>query len=327
MFPRRVGYPVLRPVMRVDMMVQTRQGQQTRNGALGPVREWRIHLGAHKTATTHLQQTLQVIRPELIRQGTDVIPTEQLRRVMPQHLRRRNWKLWLGGAPMRRDLEKALAPLRSGPDRVLLSEENFLGHMHEAVALPIYSQAEWRLRGLASLRGRANLQLFLSIRSMDRFLAASYAEALRHFPFQVTLAARKQQILMHPPRWVDLVRRIRHAFPGVAIDVWRYEDYQDHAAAITAMVCGTDPGPLPNLPRPVMTQTPSDAAVAEAERLGFGLSHTERAEHVGRIYAAAPAGNDVPPFSPFTAAEAQVFRDAYSADCAALASEGCLHRF
>ena len=45
----------------------------------GPVRHWRIHLGAHKTATTHLQETLTLVRPTLAARGLDYIPNQLVR--------------------------------------------------------------------------------------------------------------------------------------------------------------------------------------------------------------------------------------------------------
>jgi hypothetical protein len=44
-----------------------------------PVRSWRIHLGAHKTATTHLQETLTAVRPALAERGIDFIPNQRVR--------------------------------------------------------------------------------------------------------------------------------------------------------------------------------------------------------------------------------------------------------
>ena len=52
---------------------------ETAEGDLPPVSNWRIHIGAHKTATTHLQQTLAAIRPRLVEQGIDPIPLAALR--------------------------------------------------------------------------------------------------------------------------------------------------------------------------------------------------------------------------------------------------------
>ena len=52
---------------------------RTAEGKLPPVSHWRIHIGAHKTATTHLQQTLAAIRARLVEQGIDPIPLAALR--------------------------------------------------------------------------------------------------------------------------------------------------------------------------------------------------------------------------------------------------------
>ena len=53
-------------------------------GKLAPVSHWRIHIGAHKTATTHLQQTLAAIRPRLVEQGIDPIPLGGAARQRPR---------------------------------------------------------------------------------------------------------------------------------------------------------------------------------------------------------------------------------------------------
>src|ERR671915_2577538 len=57
----------------------------------GPVRRWRIHIGAHKTATTHLQETLTALRPALAAQGVDYIPNSLVRgrKLAPSLWRRR----------------------------------------------------------------------------------------------------------------------------------------------------------------------------------------------------------------------------------------------
>ena len=49
-----------------------------------PVRQWRIHLGAHKTATSHLQETLAAVRDDLVGQGVDFIPNPLVRQRNPE---------------------------------------------------------------------------------------------------------------------------------------------------------------------------------------------------------------------------------------------------
>ena len=89
---------------------------------LEPVREWRLHLGAHKTATTHLQETLALRRDWLVAHGVDVLPMRAVWALrLPPPAGRYGWRLRLGW-PMRRAIEAAVAQLRRGPGRIAISE-------------------------------------------------------------------------------------------------------------------------------------------------------------------------------------------------------------
>ncbi len=47
---------------------------------LAPITTWRIHIGAHKTATTHVQEILTLMRPQLVARGIDFIDNHTVRR-------------------------------------------------------------------------------------------------------------------------------------------------------------------------------------------------------------------------------------------------------
>lgn len=295
---------------------------------LPPVRLWRIHLGVHKTATTHLQETLAAIRPQLVERGVDAIPHADIRALWPQLLPpRSDWRRWLVGPWTTRRLSHAFDGLRIGPETVLLSEENFLGDTRDAVGPRPYPVLGSRLRVLASLGRPADMRIFLSIRRMDQFLGSAYAEALRFFTFDAPFETLGPRFAAAPPRWTEVIGRIRQAAPGVPLTVWRYEDYAAHRNEITAHLCGVDPGPLPDIPRPPQTQTPSDAAVRAAEQVDRSLGYKAHVDAVARIYAAAPASPEVLGFRPFSEAEVARFAAAYKADCQALENEGLLLRF
>ena len=64
--------------------------------------EYRLHIGAHKTATTHLQDSLRGLIPELRAKGVSFVPRAQASReieslfkaryrVMPELYRRYRW--------------------------------------------------------------------------------------------------------------------------------------------------------------------------------------------------------------------------------------------
>jgi hypothetical protein len=293
-----------------------------------PVRQWRVHVGAHKTATTHLQETLGAVRTSLADRGVDFIPNQLLRE------RRFARTLWerrplarlpiVGSAHMRDAIETAVEPLRLGPDVVVLSEENVLGIPEQIFATPFYPQAAQSLARLASLGGglggRAEIVLFLSIRSYETLLPSAYAEHLKHSaPPAGGFEGVHARLVAHPPSWYDLVDRIRAAAPGVALRIWRQEDYRANAAAIMEAVCGRPLPPLPEISDPAWTRSPSAAAIAAAEALPADLPHAERLARVRDIYTASEPGADR--FRPFAPAERARLRGDYEADLERIARD------
>ena len=295
---------------------------------LPSVRHWRLHLGVHKTATTHIQDTLTEIRPALARSGLDAIPNAVLRPLWPTLLpHRRDPRRWLPGRGTGRRIEAALAPFRLGPDRIFLSEENILGETHEIFGNTLYPNLASRLRVTTRVGQGREMHLFLAIRRMDGFLGSAYAEALRFFTFKAPFEVLGARYAAAPPRWTEVIGRIRRTVPDVPLTVWRYEDYAANTKPILTHLCGVDPGPLPALPPPIRTQTPSDLAVREAERVDKALGYQDHADAVARIYAEAPAGPSTSPFQPFSEAETRQFEIAYEEDCRELDKEGLLLRF
>jgi hypothetical protein len=283
-----------------------------------PVRQWRIHIGAHKTATTHLQETLAAVRGGLAVRGVDFVPTLSVLRAQrfaeALGQRRPLARLpILGPAHMCDAIEATLTPVRIGPEVVVLSEENALGLPRHVLTRGFYPEAAQRIGRLASLGLRAELRLFLSIRSPDRLLPSAYAEALKFAPPPPGgFAAIRERLLAAPPSWFDLVARLRAAAPEVPLRVWRQEDYRANDKAIMEILCGRPLGPLPDLPDPARTRSPSAAAITGAEALPADLSADERLARVREIYAVVEPGGAR--FQPFDAAERKRLRAGYEAD-------------
>jgi hypothetical protein len=287
----------------------------------GPVRRWRIHIGAHKTATTHLQETLTALRPALAAQGVDYIPNSLVRgrKLAPNLWRRRPITRLpiIGPARMREALEAVLEPLRLGPSTVAISEENILGVPHQLLATPIYGHAALHVARLASLGQRAEIEIFLSIRSYDMLLPSAYAESLKHAPPGVGgFEALRARLLAAPPSWFDLVSRIRAAAPEVPLRIWRQEDYRANAHAIMQAFCGCEIGVLPEISDPTWTRSPSAEGIAAAEALPHTLTRAERDARVRAIFA-SPSGER---YQPFTPEERRHLRAAYDADLERIAA-------
>jgi hypothetical protein len=295
--------------------------------ALVPVDRWHIHLGAHKTATTHLQETLAAIRPVLLEKGIDYIPLDAMRPVT-NRLLRRSARIKQVFGRLSPELGRVIDGLRQGPDHVILSEENLLGRLEDCFALPPYGGLGWRLAALAGMLGETETRVFLTIRRMDEFLPSAYAQALRHNPQKQRFTEIRARLLTRPPRWTEIVARIESALPRARVEIWLYEDYRAHAAEFVQRLTGVDPGSLPEIEVPRSTATPSAAAIASMEALDrrrlAGPRWTQMAQ---AICARDPASAKTDPFRPFSAEDSARFAALYDEDCAALAARGLLHRF
>jgi hypothetical protein len=294
----------------------------TRPATLPPVTAWRIHIGAHKTATTHVQEILTLMRPQLLERGVDFVDNHAVRRSgLAKALAARRLAMRLPvlrGRAVAAIMARHLDPLRAGPRTFVLSEEKLMGGSLQAFATPIYPQVERMVPLLASLSapaaGGAEVTLFLSIRSFDGQMPSAYVQELKFSPpIAGGFDNLKERVLAAPPSWFGLVRRIRAAAPAVPLRVWRQEDYRRDPAAILAVLCGCDPGPLPAMEDPYWTRSPDLRAVRAAEALPADMPREERRARVLEIFRASGDGER---FDPFTAEEKALLRAAYDQDLA-----------
>jgi hypothetical protein len=293
---------------------------------LAPITRWRIHIGAHKTATTHVQEILTLMRPQLLERGVDFVDNHAVRRSgLAKALLERRVAARLPLLRGRRAaalMARHLDPLRAGPTSFVLSEEKLMGGSLSIFSEPAYPLLERGVGLLASLAtpagGGAEVTLFLSIRSLDGQMPSAYVQELKFSPpIGGGFDRLKPRLLARPPSWFDLVRRIRAAAPAVPLRVWRQEDYRRDPAAILAALCGADPGPLPAMADPPWTKSPDLAAVRAAEALPPDLPRPERRETVLAIFRDSAAGAR---FDPFTAEEKARLRAAYARDLERIAA-------
>ena len=101
--------------------------------------EWRIHLGAHKTGTTNIQDFFENQKIQLQAQGLDYLTRKTLRDQNLLKILKKYAKPYFSLARLRGwDLSQATALLRSGAGTVLLSEENLLGSSSDIFYAPMY---------------------------------------------------------------------------------------------------------------------------------------------------------------------------------------------
>ncbi len=196
-----------------------------------------LHLGAHKTATTHFQQAIAEISVRAAA-SYSVVPTKQFRAKFTQA----NRFLDTRHSP---ELSEYLRGLLSDDShRVLISEENLIGEAKDFVGLSThYERAETRLNAFFSLLPEeTDIHVWLFIRSLDSFLPAMYCEYLRHWPY-----VPFEQILggVYRHSWVPLIQTIRSIVPHAHINVLNYDAYQVLAPQMLGAMTGETTNTLP----------------------------------------------------------------------------------
>jgi hypothetical protein len=189
-----------------------------------PSDDYRIafHIGAHKTATSHLQRSMLLASDDLADQG--------VRYYGPDHFRLPGRTIsalfGLRARRAKRPPQDQLALMRKGADRIVFSEENFIGTLAHTISRDIefgYPNANIKIAQLARALDRP-IDLFLCLRNPTALINSVYSQLLRGnkiMPFD----AFKAMVPMARGDWADLVTRLRET-PGVGrLVVWTYEDY------------------------------------------------------------------------------------------------------
>ena len=267
-----------------------------------------LHLGAHKTASTHLQKYWFACNA--LADGVHCPPLEAVRahvtpvaaHAAPAALR--GARRWLEG-------------LCEGRRRVVLSDENILGTCDANFARQaLYPDARARLERLAPLLADRPLRVLISVRGYADYLRSAWCEVIRHTPYR---PFREAYLGMQDlaRRWEHVVGDVAEALPHAAIECWRYEDLEDVQPLLTASLFDLEPARLP-------------AGDDRRERRSFPRLAVRLLDDIHARHGAATATlvrpsvekivskPDMARFDPWTAEESAAFRRADAGSLAAL---------
>jgi hypothetical protein len=199
-----------------------------------------IHFGAHKTATTFLQNFLTSQVGDLRRRGIAYVPLAKSRRIFFPQLHEltgklshdvRHAKLNLLRKQVERTIQlddKRLPPVHT----LVLSDENFAGPLIDLWRKEkLYPKAGKRMAILAQLFPDSDVAFFFSIRNYADFCASAYCEVLRHhqlWGLPELMASWDEATLS----WPELFDRVRIAVRGRQVTFWRYEEFNQSATAV-----------------------------------------------------------------------------------------------
>jgi hypothetical protein len=279
--------------------------------------EIHLHIGAHKTASSHLQRSLRQNRKLLRAHGVAFLPTGQYRKTLaPLQIQLRD------GAALR-DLQAQAAPLLEGAagacGRLVLSDENILGQLPRvAKGADLYPWATGRVQRSMAVLPTERLHLFLAIRNVARFLPSAYGESLRHGRYQ-TFERFISNIEPARLRWSRLVQRLRQELEDAPITVWRIEDYSKSAEPAASALIGRDLPPgfsfIKRRLRPGLSEL-AQRTLAKWAAEGRAVQAEKLLDEAARLYPGPPAN---PPFRPIPAELQKVCDRNYADDAEVIA--------
>lgn len=284
-----------------------------------------LHIGAHRTGSTALQQLCRRRRDWLRAQGIAFWGPRTMRAG-----RRRDFvpRVARGGGPgatrpdlagIVREMHLAFAAeAESGIDHILVSEENLLGAMAETYADgTLYWDARNWLAAAAELFPVPPTRIFLCIRDYASLAVSIYSHLICRRPMG-PFDDRRMMRLGEDRGWVDVVRDIRAVFPDSRIMLWPYEASPQAVSRAIGWMIGSDLAQELGAPSRVAGRSASAHAVFELLQLGARGGWSDREayrEEAERIRAALPG----PRLSPFSRDQLTVLQARFDEDLRLLA--------
>lgn len=218
-----------------------------------------LHLGAHRTASTSIQQALEARQTALNEDGIVAITSMQMRTVLFDPFQK-----YLAATGSEKDLLKEriqaiISAIYETPNikTVIFSEENLIGSMNENFFDgKFYEDAPKRVKAFVQFLPK-DFEIVLCIRDYASYYTSvfSYMYCKSLFdPFE----HYKPRLLAMQFGWFGLIQQLRSTFPKTKITVVRFEHYravQQRFFNILGI------GPEYKMPQRKLNQSRNDAAI------------------------------------------------------------------
>lgn len=267
-----------------------------------------LHLGAHKTATTYMQDGLELSRGVLRQSGIGYVPLTELRPSITE-------RLGFGRPGLQTAVNRLLDEYR-GCNRLIISDENIIGGLKPSPKLGFYPKHRKRLAKLLGKLGRHDFEIYFATRSYDEFISAMYCEYIRHRAF-VEVETYLRNFEYGAFRWSKIVETFVTLVGAENVYLWRYEDF---AAAQDEIFAALIDAPADMVQRPTgrVRESLSMAAVQTLASLDPTDDADEARARARAAAAAHPKGPDNPAFSAFIPAASRTLRARYESEISRL---------
>jgi len=271
-----------------------------------------VHLGAHKTATTHLQNVLQKAESTLKGSGIYYWSLDDFRAKITKQI---DWNrshspgffkriFFPGECPNRNPFSMfadTVDKISREHGKIIISDENLLGGAKAIYDTnQIYGKNANRIFFIRKLFRKYDVQFFLSIRNPATFLPSIYCESLSWMKFR-PFEEIFQKKPLHELSWLPLISVLRDGLPGQKLTIWDYEVYRNDKQFIIDQLTGED---LSNWDL-LEDQEPKARFSAKAVDLishGSFKNYDEKywRKKVNEIVVANPVSASNPKYQPFT---------------------------
>jgi hypothetical protein len=270
-----------------------------------------LHIGAHKTATSYMQEKLALNVDLLARRGFHYDPLETFRKgfsplLSEETTRENDYVRFLHGKAKTMSL--------------LISEENIMGLPGD---LPrehkYYIRLRQRLARTAELLHTATPEIFLSLREYAGFSVSMYSEYIRHQKF-LPFSEYKAIFDASNFSWLSVIEEIYSAVPGAKLTLWDFADFRRIEKDVFQTMLGFDPDIFQNPEGPVR-ESFSEVAVRAFEALSGALKHEEMKKLIYPISRHLPKGKQYPAFDPMDPDVKAGLKARYKTDLDAIAAK------
>lgn len=280
----------------------------------------RIHVGAHKTATTYIQDTLALNQAACAAAGTAY---------WPRHLFRNSAASAIRSDRKQREEKNSLVrriSARSSPDparqlrqffpqdfNITISEENLLGGPRDAATGRAYYRAGDNLQVLKRALPDHRLEVFIALRSYSGFISSLYGEALRHGN-HFDPDGFKAKHTISEGLWPRVLQIVQETFPKAKVIVWRYEDFARLEDELLERLSGLSSCNLQKLQQQDILPSASAEAIRMYAREAESMPRVERRLHMLALSHTYPRTGPQSKFSLFDEAETQALSEQYGRD-------------
>lgn len=160
-----------------------------------------LHLGVHKTATTHIQSRLFNSMDILNKQDISYLPLEDTRKLITLKL--------LENPFSKEAIIDSIKPYLHY-NQLIISDENILGGTNRANHNKIYHNTVKRLNSFLSIFENYEIQAHITLRNYADYFISRYTESLRHFKF-VTFEEYYKNIDFDTVSWTETIEQIKKA--------------------------------------------------------------------------------------------------------------------